>query len=235
MKLTVNIRKGEKAKQLRKDGFVPAIVYGKHLKNAISIVCKKNDLIKKYKEAGYSTPITLKGEEIDQLVLIQDIQTDPVTDILIHADFLAIQKDEKVKTEVPVILSGESSIEKLGLGKIQLVRDFIEVEAFPQDLPHNIVIDISKIQSINDTIFIKDLEVSDKVKILSDLEEAIVVVLKLAEEEVEEVATTVTTSPDGTTPTEGGETKPGETKEGDKGGQDKGGKGSDKKDSKDKK
>jgi hypothetical protein len=82
------------------------------------------------------------------------------------------------------------------LGKIQLVRDFIEVEAFPQDLPHNIVIDISKIQSINDTIFIKDLEVSDKVKILSDLEEAIVVVLKLAEEEVEEVATTVTTSPD---------------------------------------
>lgn len=234
MKLTVNIRKWEKAKQLRKDWLIPAIVYWKHLKTAISIVCKKNDFIKKYKEAGYSTPITLKWEEIDQLVLIQDIQTDPVTDILIHADFLAIQKDEKVKTEVPVILSWESSIEKLGLGKIQLVRDFIEVEAFPQDLPHNIVIDISKIQSINDTIFIKDLEVSDKVKILSDLEEAIVVVLKLAEEEVE-VATTVTTSPDWTTPTEWWETKPWETKEWDKWWQDKWWKWSDKKDSKDKK
>jgi large subunit ribosomal protein L25 len=69
-----------------------------------------------------------------------------------------------------------------------LVKDFIEVEAFPQDLPHDITIDISVIQTMNDTIFVKDLKVSDKVEILDDPEQAIVTVLTMAEEEVEEVA-----------------------------------------------
>jgi len=153
------------------------------------VSCVKNDFIKRYKEAGYSTPITLKGKDIDQMVLIQDIQIDPVTDNLMHVDFLAIKQDEKVKTEVPIVLIGESSVEKLGEGKIQLIKDFIEVEAFPQDLPHNITIDISVIKTMNDTVFVKDLKVSDKVEILDDLEQAVLTVLKLAEEEVEAAPT----------------------------------------------
>jgi large subunit ribosomal protein L25 len=113
MKLTINIRKDEKASDLRKNGLVPAIVYGKHLKTPIAVTCKKNDFIKKFKEAGYSTPITLEGDKVEEMVLIHDFQLDPVTDIVIHADFLAVRKDEKVTTEVPVILVGESPITKL--------------------------------------------------------------------------------------------------------------------------
>ena len=60
MKLTVTTRQDKTAKELRKEGFVPGIVYGKHLSAPISVACVKNDLIKKYKEAGYSTPITLE-------------------------------------------------------------------------------------------------------------------------------------------------------------------------------
>jgi ribosomal protein L25 (general stress protein Ctc) len=60
MKLTVTTRQDKTAKELRKEGFVPGIVYGKHLDAPISVACAKNDLIKKYKEAGYSTPITLE-------------------------------------------------------------------------------------------------------------------------------------------------------------------------------
>lgn len=152
----------------------------------MSVSCIKNDFLKRYKEAGYSTPITLKGKDIDQMVLIQDIQIDPVTNNLMHIDFLAVKQDEKVTTEVPIILIGESSVEKLGEGKIQLIKDFVEVEAFPQDLPHNVSVDISVIKTMNDTIFIKDLKFSDKVTVLDDPEQAIVTVLKLAEEEVEE-------------------------------------------------
>lgn len=164
---------------------IPAIVYGKHLKTPLSVSCIKNDFLKRYKEAGYSTPITLKGKDIDQMVLIQDIQLDPVTDNLLHIDFLAVNKDEKVTTEVPIILIGESLVEKLGEGKIQMVKDFVEVEAFPQDLPSNVTIDISVIKTMNDTIFVKDLKFSDKVTILDDLEQAVLTVLKLAEEEAE--------------------------------------------------
>ena len=112
MELIVTSRQDKKAKDLRKEGLIPGIVYGKHLASPIAIACKRNDLIKKYKEAGYSTPLTITGDGINQLVLIQDIQLDPVTDVLLHIDFLAVNKDEKVTTEIPVIMIGESPIEK---------------------------------------------------------------------------------------------------------------------------
>lgn len=191
MKLHVDLRKEEKNKDIRKEGNIPAVVYGKHMDKPLTIVCKKNDFIKRFKEAGYSTPLTLEGDGVDQFVLIQDIQQDPVSDIVVHVDFLAVNKNEKVTTEVPLKLIGESPIEKLGEGKIQLLRDFIEVEAFPQDLPHDVQIDISVILKMDDTIFVKDIKLSDKVEILDDPEQPLVTVLKLAEEEVEEVAPVV--------------------------------------------
>ncbi|MEI7562441.1 MAG: 50S ribosomal protein L25 [bacterium] len=188
MKLTISLRTDEKVKHIRAEGNVPAIVYGKHLDKPLNITCKKNDFIKLYKEAGYSTAITLTGEGVDQLVLIQDIQLDPVSDVLMHIDFLAVNKNEKVTTEIPLKVIGESSVEKLGLGKIQVLKDFVEVEAFPQDLPHDFVIDITEIQDINDTIFVKDIKVSSKVTVLDDPEQALVTVLILTEE-TEEAAT----------------------------------------------
>jgi large subunit ribosomal protein L25 len=201
MELIVTSRQDKKAKDLRKEGLIPGIIYGKHLTSPIAVACKRNDLIKKYKEAGYSTPLTITGDGINQLVLIQDIQLDPVTDILLHIDFLAVNKDEKVTTEIPVILIGESPIEKSGEGQVQLVKDFIEVEAFPQDLPHDVTIDISSIQSISDTIFVKDLKLSSKVEVLDDPEQAIVTVV-LTTEEVEEapVAAVEATPAAGTAP-----------------------------------
>jgi large subunit ribosomal protein L25 len=117
--------------------------------------------------------------DTEQLVLIQDIQLDPVSDILLHVDFLAVKSDEKVTTEIPLKLVGESPLEKLGEGKIQLLKDFVEVEAFPQDLPHEFVIDASTITDINTTIFVKDLKVSSKVEMLDDPEQAIVTVLTM--------------------------------------------------------
>lgn len=170
------------------------------MEKPISIYCNKNDFIKKFKASGYSTTITLENKDIEEMVLVQDIQLDPVSDIVLHVDFLAVNKNEKVTTEVPVILHGESQIEKLGEGKIQLIKDFVEVEAFPQDLPHDIKIDISSIKSVNDTVFVKDLDVSDKVTIIDDLEQPIITVVSL-NDEVEEVAPTVEVAPTTPTPT----------------------------------
>jgi len=203
MKLAVTTRQDKKAKELRKEWLIPGIIYGKHLKAPIAVACKRNDLIKKYKEAGYSTPLTLTGDNLDQLVLIQDIQVDPVSDILLHIDFLAVNKDEKVTTEIPIKITGESPVEKLGEWKVQLVKDFVEVEAFPQDLPHDIIIDISVIQTMNDVIFVKDLKVSDKVKVLDDAEQVIVTVLTMTEEVEEAPVATAETTAEGATPVAG--------------------------------
>lgn len=182
MKLNVHIRTWEKAVSLRKEGNIPAVVYGKHLEKALSIYCVKNEFIKQFKAAGYSQPITLEGKGIEEMVLIQDFQLDPVTDIVLHVDFLAVNKNEKVTTEVPVLLHGESPVEKLGEGKIQLVKDFVEVEAFPQDLPHDIKIDLSTIKTVNDMVFVKDLKISDKVTVVDDPEQPILTVVALNDE-----------------------------------------------------
>lgn len=201
MELHVDLRKGEKNSAIRKEGNIPAVVYGKHMAAPLSIICKKNDFIKKFKEAGYSTPLTLEGDGVDQFVLIHDMQLDPVSDFVLHADFLAVNKDEKVTAEVPVILVGESPLEKLGEGKIQLLKDYIEVEAFPQDLPHDVKIDISVVQKMDDTIFVKDIQVSDKVEILDDMEQPLITVLRLAAEEAE-AAPVVATPEAGAAPAE---------------------------------
>ena len=181
MKLKVSHRelKGKKLNKLRNDWFLPWIVYWKHLETPIMLSCLKNDFLKIYKQAGYSTPVTLTWEDVDQMVLIQDISLDPITDWVIHVDFLAIKKDEKVITEIPVLFIWESEVEKLSLWKIQLIKDSIKVEALPKDLPHDIKVDISVIKTPNDVIFIKDLIVDKSVKIMDDLEQPIITVLAL--------------------------------------------------------
>lgn len=191
MKLTVQVRSatGKEVKKLRKEGILPAVVYGKSLETPVLLSCVKNDFIRVYRNAGYSTPIELTGG-IDQLVLLQAMQLDPVSDEVLTVDFLAVNKNEKVSAAVPVVLIGESKVEKLNEGKVQLVKDTVEVEAFPQDLPHSIEVDLAKIETTNDVIFVKDLSVSSKVTILDDGEQPVVTVVELTdEEEISEAAT----------------------------------------------
>ena len=186
MKLSVKKREihGKKVKNLRAQGLVPAVIYGKHVK-AESISCVKNDLLKVYRTAWYSTPVELTGD-VDHLVLINSLQLDPVSDEIISADFLAVSRTEKVAAKIPVVTFGESQLEKLNEGKIMQVRDEIEVEALPQDLPSKFEIDISVLETVNDVFFIKDLKVSDKVTILDDPDLPILTVSVLSDEAEEE-------------------------------------------------
>lgn len=192
MELTIAQRDvtGKKVKALRKASLIPAIVYGRHLEKPLMISCDKNAFIKIYKAGGSSTAITLKGENMKELALVQDIQLDPINDYVLHVDFHAVKADEKVTVSVPVILTGLAPIEKLGEGRVQLVKDTIEVEAFPQDLPHDITIDISSIATLNDVIFVSDLVVSSKVQILTDGEQAVLTVVSLSDEVEEETTGT---------------------------------------------
>ncbi|MBF0981249.1 50S ribosomal protein L25 [Candidatus Gracilibacteria bacterium] len=184
MKLTVQLREetGKNVKRIRKDGLVPAVVYGKMLETPVLLKCVKNDFIRVYRTSGYSTPIELTGA-VDQLVLLHAMQLDPVTDEVLSLDFLAVDKHQKVTANVPVVLVGESTVEKLNQGKIQLVKDSVEVSALPQDLPHEIEVDLSKVTSVNDVIFVRDLTVAKKVEIVDDAQQPVVTVVELEGEE----------------------------------------------------
>lgn len=183
MKLAVQKRDivGKKVKTLRIQGLIPAIVYGKHLPQPQTISCVKNDLLRVYKASGYTTPVELTGD-LNQLVLIHSFQLDPILDEIITADFLAVSRTEKVSASVPVVVIGESPLEKLNEGRVQLIKDTVEVEAFPQDLPSQIEVDATALTSVNDVVFIKDLKVSSKVEILDDIELPVVTIAVLSEE-----------------------------------------------------
>ena len=197
MELKVQKRQllGKKVKRLRKEGIVPGVVYGKHLDNPINIQFNKIEFLKLYSKAWETQTVTLKWDDIEEMVLIHDIDVHPVTDEVIHVDFLAVRADEKVEAEVPVVLVGESPVEKNNLWRLELLKDVILVEAYPQDLPEKIEIDVSKIQKLSDVIHIKDIEVPSKVEIKENSEETVVTVISFAELESEEESQSTTEEP----------------------------------------
>lgn len=178
---------GKKVNSLRKQGIIPGVIYGKYIKTPISIQFDKNAFLKTYAESGESIPVDIKGDA-SELVLVHTVDTDPVSDAVIHVDFLAVKADEKVRASVEIVLVGVSPIEKDGLGTIQLVKDFVLVEALPRDLPKEIEVDISGLLTLQDGVFVSDLKVGDKVEIVDDLEQPVVAVSAI-EDEVEEETT----------------------------------------------
>lgn len=161
---------------------VPWIIYSRHHETSIPVFFEKLAFIKLYEKAGQSSPVTLKWDWIEELVLIHDIDLDPVSDRVRHVDFHAVKADEKTQAEVPVVLAWEAPVEKLWLWKVELIKDHVLVEALPMDLPHDIQIDISKLETAHDVIFVKDLNVSSKVKLVDDNNLPVVTVVEIADE-----------------------------------------------------
>lgn len=216
MKLKVETRDvvGKNVKKIRREGKIPAVIYGKHLESPISITCDRNDFVRLYKKTGSSTPIILSGEGLDEMVLVHDYQLEPVMDEVLHVDFLGIKKGEKVSAELSIVIVGEEDCQlvKSGTASIQLVKDFIDIEALPKDLVKEITIDVSSIDDLSTTIFVKDLDIPNGVEVKDDLEQVVVTVSELKDipEEVEEVVESATWNETEETPENTEETKEGE-------------------------
>ncbi len=187
MELKVQKRQPGKTKKLIKQGLVPGIVYGKSLEQPISVQFKRTDFVKLYKEAGSSTPVILKGDDFEQMVLIHDYQLEPVKDMVIHVDFLAIKAGEKVKAAVPVVVEWIENLQKQGL-EVDIITDEVEVEAIPSKLPHEIKVDVSNLKD-GDNITVGDLDLGKDVEIVSEPTEVIVTVHNPASQKEEEEST----------------------------------------------
>jgi len=178
---------GKKTKLLIKDGKIPGIVYSRHMKENVSVTVNRIDFLRTYKQAWESTVINLEWA-IKTMALIYDMNIHPVTNQVLHIDFLAVTADEAVEADVPLVFVWESQVEKDKLWKVEKLKDTILVEALPNDLPHNIEVDLSVIKDVNWVFFVKDLVLSSKVKIKDDLELPILTVAIIEEEASEPVA-----------------------------------------------
>lgn len=179
-KPTLNIKvrdiTGKKVKGLRREGLLPCIVYGNNFTgNPLSVPVK--EFKKLFKEVGGSTVVLLKREDGKTVnVLIHDVQTDVVTREPIHVDFYRVKMDEKITTHIPIHFVGESPAVKDLDGMLITNKDEIEVECLPGDLLSEIEVDVSVLTDFESVIHVSDIKLPDTIKILDEMEEAIVLV-----------------------------------------------------------
>ncbi|KKQ36097.1 MAG: 50S ribosomal protein L25 [Candidatus Woesebacteria bacterium GW2011_GWA1_37_7] len=175
---------GRKVKRLRKQGILPANIYGNKVKS-LAISVSLDDFKKIFKEAGETNVIELKVGKDTRPVLIHNLQVDPVSDIPIHADLLQVDLKVKVTAKIPVVLVGESPAEKQGLGIVVQYIDEVEVEALPMDLPEKFELDATKLENIDGQYQVKDL-VYEKSKItVSDDPENVIAKIEESKKEEE--------------------------------------------------
>ena len=174
---------------LRKGGELPAVFYGMG-KASTSISISMIEFKKVWQKAGESTTVKITTPTGAVDTLIHDVQVDPVTDEPIHADFLVIDMNKKITVEVPVEFTGISEAVKNGSGTLVKVLHEVEIEALPKDLPHNLTVDISKLEAIHSQILVSDIVLPTGVTMITKGTE---VVASIAEqkEEVEEVVAPV--------------------------------------------
>lgn len=158
---------GHKVKQLRKQGLIPATIYGKNIKSA-SVMVSHRDFDKVYKETGETGLIELTTDTDTRPVLVHNVQVDPVAGNILHIEFHQVDLKEKVTTMVPVKLMGESPAVMQKLGVLLKVLDEIEAEALPMDLPEYISIDISGLREVNAEIKVSDITTPKGVSIQTD-------------------------------------------------------------------
>lgn len=185
-KLTAEKRKilGRKVKTLRKEGLLPANIYGKKVKS-LAVQADFKSFLATFKESGETGVVNLKvkGETKTRPVLIHNVQFDPLTDQPLHADFYQVDLKTKVTTEVPIELVGESPAAKEKVGILIQPLTEVEVEALPTDLPDKLELDISGLKEVDDAVTVADLKAPKGVKILVSEKEILAKIEPLAKEE----------------------------------------------------
>ena len=192
--LKVKIRKdlGKKVQALREQGILPAVLYGPKIKNlSMKIDFKEFENI--YKEAGGSSLISLEmdpatgSSQIKKfLVLIHEVKKDPLTGKPIHADFYQPILTEEVEATVPIVFEGEAlAIKELGGTLVHEISE-IQVKALPQNLPHEIKVNIDGLKTFNDEILVKDLKLPKDVTVQKEKNEIVAVVVAPETEKIEE-------------------------------------------------
>lgn len=180
---------GKKVKRLRRDGKLPAVIYGKEMQ-PIPISLQTQSAVKILSKATSSSLISLNVGDSMFTTVVRDRQIDPVSGQLLHVDFLGVSLTEKLRTYVNLQLIGESPAAKSQGGLIVMNLEQVEIEAYPKDLMDYFEVDISILEEIGSSLFVRDLVVPDEVEVLTHPDEIIVVVTSPAMEvepvEVEE-------------------------------------------------
>ncbi|WP_404456988.1 50S ribosomal protein L25/general stress protein Ctc [Oceanobacillus kapialis] len=161
-------------KEIRNSGKVPAVVYGQN-KEPRAISVDSIELVKTVRDEGRNAIISLDLENSDAVdVMLHEYQIDPIKDELIHADFYVVNMSEEMDVEVPVRIDGEAQGAKDG-GVLQQPLYVLQVRAKPNNIPEEIVVDVSALQ-IGEGLTVGDLPSASNYEILDEQETTVVTV-----------------------------------------------------------
>lgn len=187
-KLKVEKRKvlGKQVKKLRRDGILPANIYGKNIKST-SIQVPLKDFEPVYKEAGETGLVDIDLEGKITPVLIHNVKTNFHGNVL-HADFFQVNLKEKVKAMVPIEVMGEPKAVTDKIGILMNILSEVEVEALPEGLPENIPVNVEHLANIDEQVTVADLKAPEGVEILTEKEQVVSKIGELVTKEAAEQA-----------------------------------------------
>ena len=170
--------------KMRKDGKLPAIIYG-HGFSSLPVFLNYSEFKKvllNHGEGGLFD-VTLNNDKAFK-VLIQDYQIHPIKQEYMHVDLYHVRMDEKLRTKIPIVFTGEAPAVKSG-GVLVKNYDHIEVECFPQDLISDVKVPLTSLQNIHDAIKVADLDIPEKITVLIDKNMILAAIAQMQEEELE--------------------------------------------------
>ena len=174
---------GRQVGALRRQGKIPAVLYGHHIETT-PIVLDAYEGTQTLSHLTSSSLLTLDLDGKQYLTQVREKQRDILKNRLLHVDFQIVSLTEKMRAKVSIELSGAAPAVKNFNALIHTGLTALEVECMPQDLPQRIVIDISGLAKIGDGIRVRDVVLSDKVKILAEPDEVIAIAAAPRKEEV---------------------------------------------------
>lgn len=176
---------GKQVRGLRRQGLLPGVLYGRHTEST-PIQMDAHTTTLALKGASKSTLFTIDLDGVKCAAILREKQKHPVRGEIKHVDFLAVSLTEKMHNKIGLELEGEApAVKNLSAVVVQGLNE-LELNAFPQDMPEVIKVDVSALENIGDAIYVKDLKLGASIDILTDAEEMIALVTNAAAEEVSE-------------------------------------------------
>lgn len=189
LKLKANKREilGKKTRFLRRQDITPTHLFGDGL-DSLALQCDTPTLQRTIARAGMTRIIALdiEGDKKPHSVFIREIQKEPRSGALLHVDFYQVKMTEKIKFDVPIVLTGEAPAMKEKGRTVSHSLTELSVECLPDDLPPQIEVDISILEDVEQAIFVRDIVLGPAVTVLDEADQMVVKVSEV-KEEVEEV------------------------------------------------
>jgi large subunit ribosomal protein L25 len=166
---------GKKVRQLRREGVIPVHLYGADIEPS-NLQMDGRILNRLLPQVGANIPVSieLQGQDMENICFVREVQRHPVTDEVIHVDFLRVDVTRTVSAEVPLTITGTSPAVTQMAGTLLQNIQTLSIEALPMNMPAEIPVDVSVLVDFDTSLLVRDAVVPGNVTVLNDPDDAIV-------------------------------------------------------------